>query len=97
MSRVTVTEEHLRSVVFEILDESFGVDDPDLGSALEDVGIDSLGMTEMIIEIEARLDLPVELDDKLSGLDRTGTLGALVEHLHGVISALPASTGKDIS
>jgi acyl carrier protein len=92
MPHTTVTEERLRSVVFEILDDSFGVNEPDLDSALEDIGIDSLGMTEMIIEIETRLDLSQELDSKLSGVDRTGTLGALVEHLHGVINSLTTPT-----
>lgn len=92
MSHMTVTEERLRSVVFEILDDSFGVDEADLDSALEDIGIDSLGMTEMIIEIETRLDLSEELDSKLSGVDRTGTLGSLVEHLHGVINSFPTPT-----
>lgn len=36
MSRVTMTEGQLRSVDFEILYGSFGADDPNLGSALED-------------------------------------------------------------
>ncbi|GAA1368098.1 acyl carrier protein [Brevibacterium luteolum] len=92
MPHVNVTEEKLRSVVFEILDDASGVENADLNSNLDDVGVDSLGLTELIVEIETRLDLGEELDSKLNGLDRTGILGTLIEHLHGVINSLPAPT-----
>ena len=90
MSSTAVTEDHLRSVVFEILDDAFGIESPDLTSTLEEVGVDSLGLTELIAEIEIRLDLPEGLDAKLAGIDRSGTLKALIKHLHGLVNTLPS-------
>ncbi|WP_129658241.1 acyl carrier protein [Rothia halotolerans] len=89
MSSTIVTEDHLRSIVFEILDDAFGVESPDLKTTLEDIGVDSLGLIELIAEIETRINSPEELEGKLAGLDRTGTLGALIERLHGAVNALP--------
>ena len=61
----------------EILNENLDIDPADVTpeASLEDLGIDSLDTVEMVMELEDKLDMEIELDKKVA------TIGELVDFI----------------
>lgn len=84
-----MTFEEFRTIVADVLRESLGVEQIDPDAGLGDLGLDSLGLTEFLTDLEDALNMPDGFPDGQPGIDRDGTLNSLMHALYGV---LPSST-----
>jgi acyl carrier protein len=83
----TMTEEEIRVELAAILHEVAEIDPAEVQtdkSFVEDLDVDSLLMTEIVVAVEERFE--VRIEDESANHIRT--VGDLVNHLHGMLVAV---------
>ncbi len=62
------------------------IDEISLGARLEDIGIDSLGMAELIFDIEDQFNITIHDSDDIQGRFDFGTLNDVAQRLEKQIA-----------